>query len=83
VRWRSQAACLTEDPELFFPVGTSGPALVRVREAKSVCSVCPVQAACLDWALEHHADHGVWGGLDEQERIGEWRRRARLRAAAI
>ncbi|MDA9918255.1 WhiB family transcriptional regulator, partial [Pontimonas sp.] len=24
--WRDKAACLTVDPELFFPVGNTGPA---------------------------------------------------------
>ena len=28
--WRSQAACLTVDPELFFPVGNTGPAIAQI-----------------------------------------------------
>ena len=36
--WRSRAACLDKDPELFFPVGNTGPALLQIEEAKTVCS---------------------------------------------
>ena len=35
--WRSKAACLTVDPELFFPIGNTGPAIRQVAEAKAVC----------------------------------------------
>ena len=45
--WRHRAACRDEDPELFFPVGTSGPALLQITEAKAVCRRCPVNTECL------------------------------------
>jgi WhiB family redox-sensing transcriptional regulator len=44
--WRHWAICRDEDPELFFPVGTSGPALLQIAEAKSVCRRCPVASEC-------------------------------------
>ncbi|MCX0247646.1 MULTISPECIES: WhiB family transcriptional regulator [Streptomyces] len=66
--WRMHAACRDEDPDLFFPIGSTGPALVQVEEAKAVCRRCPVQQECLRWALENNQDSGVWGGLGENER---------------
>ncbi|MCW8220052.1 WhiB family transcriptional regulator [Streptomyces halstedii] len=66
--WRTHAACRDEDPDLFFPIGTTGPALVQTEEAKTVCRGCPVRQQCLDWALENNQDAGVWGGLGETER---------------
>ncbi len=78
--WRHRAICRDEDPELFFPVGNSGPALLQIAEAKAVCERCPVINECLNWALETGQDAGVWGGLSEDERRSLKRRRARARA---
>jgi len=78
--WRHRALCRDEDPELFFPIGTTGPALGQVEQAKSVCRRCPVVQSCLDWALRSGQDSGVWGGLSEDERRALKRRQARTRA---
>lgn len=78
--WRHRAICRTEDPELFFPVGNSGPALLQTAEAKTVCRRCPVVASCLEWALESGQDEGVWGGMSADERRALKRRNARTRA---
>jgi len=78
--WRHEAACRDEDPELFFPIGNTGPALAQIEEAKKVCQRCVVREACLAWALESGQDAGVWGGLSEDERRALKRRAARNRA---
>jgi hypothetical protein len=76
--WRDMAACRTYSPELFFPVGNTGPALLQTEEAKAICaSRCPVIEHCLRWALDTGEDAGVWGGLSEDERRAMKRRRAR------
>ncbi|MGW2302647.1 WhiB family transcriptional regulator [Streptomyces sp. NPDC001809] len=80
--WRASAACQNVDPDLFFPVGAGGPALVQAEEAKVICRRCPVQEACLNWAMDDSRQvTGVWGGLDENERRA-LKRRLRNRAVA-
>lgn len=80
--WRDKAACLTVDPELFFPVGNTGPAVDQIDKAKSVCARCTVTEICLQYALETGQDSGVWGGLSEDERRALKRRAARARRAS-
>jgi WhiB family redox-sensing transcriptional regulator len=75
--WRSQAICRDTDPDLFFPIGTTGQALVQIDRAKEVCGMCPVKTDCLEYALETNQDSGIWGGLDEEQR-----RNIRRQAAA-
>jgi WhiB family redox-sensing transcriptional regulator len=77
--WRHRSACLDEDPELFFPIGNTGPAILQIEEAKVVCRRCDVREQCLQWALESGQDHGVWGGMSEDERRALKRRNARAR----
>jgi WhiB family transcriptional regulator, redox-sensing transcriptional regulator len=78
--WRHHALCRDEDPELFFPIGTTGPAAAQVDEAKAVCRSCSVVEDCLTWAIESGQDAGVWGGTDEDERRA-LTRRTRARTA--
>lgn len=78
--WRHEAACRDADPEIFFPIGTSGPALAQIEAAKAICATCAVREPCLEWALETGQDAGVWGGSTEEERR-TMRRAARQRVA--
>ncbi|MEU6277041.1 WhiB family transcriptional regulator [Streptomyces populi] len=78
--WRDSASCRTVDPDLFFPIGSTGPALLQIQEAKAVCAGCPVREECLRWALDTDQTVGVWGGTSEAERRALARRRSRRRA---
>jgi WhiB family redox-sensing transcriptional regulator len=66
--WRRAAACGDEDPDLFFPVGSNGPAARQTKRAKAVCATCTVRSPCLMFALTSNQEFGVWGGCDEDER---------------
>lgn len=66
--WREAARCKEMDPDLFFPVGTTGSALLQIDAAKSVCRTCSVASNCLEYALESNQEYGIWGGLTEEER---------------
>jgi WhiB family redox-sensing transcriptional regulator len=80
--WRSRSACLGEDPELFFPIGSAYPALLQIEEAKVVCRRCEVIETCLKWASHSGQDSGVWGGLSADERQSLKRRNARAHRAS-
>ena len=83
--WREHAACRDTDPSLFFPVGTTGPAVAQIASAKAVCRQCDAQSACLEFALTTNQDSGIWGGTDEEERRKlrrQWLARRRRMATA-
>ena len=82
--WRTGAACRDTNPDLFFPVGQTGPAIEHIANAKAVCNTCAVQVECLEYALMTNQDAGIWGGLTEDERrqIRRARRKAQREAAA-
>ena len=65
--WRRSAACRDTEPDLFFPVGTTGPAVDQIDAAKRVCHACDALEPCLDFALGHQP--GV-GGLGRHVRGG-------------
>mgnify|MGYP001548914934 FL=1 len=77
--WRNDAACRDVDPDLFFPIGTTGIAVEQVDAAKRVCTTCVVREPCLEFALASNQDAGVWGGLTEDERRTLKRARQRRR----
>lgn len=79
IDWRVDAACRDTDPDLFFPVGSTGAAVDQIASAKKVCVSCRCKDACLDFALTTNQDTGVWGGTSEDERRVI---RRKMRAAA-
>lgn len=66
--WRTAAACRNEDPELFFPQGTEGPAALQIQQAKAICRRCPSVETCLQIALDENIPAGIFGGLTDTER---------------
>jgi WhiB family redox-sensing transcriptional regulator len=73
--WMAEGLCRDEPPGTFFPSDGVG-----VEIARRICADCPVKTACLEYALRHRIDHGVWGGASERERRRILRQR-RLAAA--
>lgn len=73
----ADAACKSEDPDLFFAPDFERMAdwEARIAKAKAVCARCPVRAACLAYALEHDIWSGIWGGLTEDDRRALLRQR--------
>lgn len=61
--WQKSALCAQVDPDSFFPGKGESP-----RVAKALCRKCPVQQECLEYALEHDTDFGVWGGASPVQR---------------
>ena len=61
--WMPQGRCREIPPGTFFPSDGVG-----VEVARRICAECPVKAPCLEYALLHRIDHGVWGGASERER---------------
>jgi len=82
VNWRSAGACLSADPDLFFPISSAGPAERQIARAKRICAGCRVRRECLDFALSHDQVYGIWGGTTPEDRQRDRRRKRRAAAAA-
>ena len=64
--WREEAACSGLDTNLFFPAAEEDQVLLAM--ARQVCATCPVQEACLAYAVESRQTVGIWGGATTRER---------------
>ena len=84
--WRARGACrrLSDAEDVFFGLdGESGKVTARrEKQAKAVCAACPVRGECLNYAVGRPEKYGTWGGLNEDERSSERRRRMRRANAA-
>jgi WhiB family transcriptional regulator, redox-sensing transcriptional regulator len=65
--WWSTAACRSAEPEIFFPI-SNVMARADIARAKRICAACPVTRQCLNYALHHRQEQGIWGGLTDDER---------------
>ena len=77
--WQQRAACRGEDSALFFAPNyfeKKREKDAREARAKAYCVQCPVRERCLEYSLKIREEHGIWGGLNEQERRHLLRRRA-------
>lgn len=72
--WQALGACAGIDPELFYPKRGES-----TREAKRVCSGCPVKQECLEFAVDNSEKFGIWGGLSERQRREIRKRRGQSR----
>ena len=68
LQWRRRSACRDSSPDIFFPIGTTGPALEHIDTAKRICSACQVRSECLEFALATNQEAGIWGATTEEER---------------
>ncbi len=69
--WQAKAACRGPQAAVFFPppqFERKADRLERERRAKSICMECAVRDECLSYSLEIAEPHGIWGGLNENER---------------
>jgi WhiB family redox-sensing transcriptional regulator len=77
--WRAAGACLSADPDLFFPVATGIAADREAARAQRVCAGCQVRQECLDFAMRNGETHGIWGGTTPEERQRARRQHTRTR----
>ena len=73
--WQFKGLCRGNHSYLFFPP-TTVERKRRELKAKAICNVCPVNADCLEFALEIREPYGIWGSLTETERRQVLARRA-------
>jgi WhiB family transcriptional regulator, redox-sensing transcriptional regulator len=81
-KWTQQALCAQAYPDAWYP-DRNQRKLIKL--AQQICARCPVQAACLQYALSGTdtwagISTGIWGGTTTQQR--GWLRRQQKAEAA-
>lgn len=79
--WQEAGHCRGMDSEKFFTDDrdqTQKRRVSRTRDAKELCSGCPVIRECLEHALAVPENYGIWGGTTAAER-----QRMLLRPSAV
>jgi len=59
--------CQQTDPEYWFP--EAGGERYESLVAKKYCGECPVQMQCALYAITAGEDYGIWGGLNDRQRV--------------
>lgn len=69
--WQEKAACRGPQAAVFFPppqFERKDEREERETRAKAICAQCSVRVPCLEFAIRIREPHGIWGGLNENER---------------
>jgi WhiB family transcriptional regulator, redox-sensing transcriptional regulator len=66
--WRGAGACVSADPDLFFPISPEGKGAGQIARALRICGGCGVRRECLEFALRTREAEGIWGGTTPEER---------------
>lgn len=66
--WMNNAACIGKDTNLFFGTEPRGARDTRY-VAFATCDGCPVKQQCLMFALNHYIPYGIFGGMNNRQRL--------------
>ena len=62
--WMKDAACAKRPDINFFSEERGG----ANNAAKKICDTCVVKAHCLEYAIKHMENFGIWGGVGVRTR---------------
>lgn len=74
--WYADGRCRGMSWSVFFgPPNETDTQLIGpgvLHRAQRICFDCPVRAACLEYALRKHIQHGIWAGTSGRTRARIW-----------
>ena len=77
--WTERAACADYPTDWWHPKLNIGPRTHDpYGQGRTVCDECPVAGDCAEHAITEYEMHGLWGGMDPEERSAERDRRGML-----